>query len=64
MTNIQVTFTNDEHDVVGTMVFQEHLALFVDVDVVENICQQLRAKVNLFGDPLHFRIEYISEDLG
>lgn len=63
MKNIQVTFTNDEQDVLGTIDFKEHIAIFVDISFVEDLCQQLREKVNIFGDPLHFRIECMSEDI-
>ena len=62
MTNIQVTFTDAQEDVVGTIDFKEGMAMIIGVDVVEDICQRLRVNVNNFGEPLHFRIEYISED--
>ena len=62
MTNIQVTFTNAVDEVIGTIDFQQHMTLFVGIDIVEDMCEQMRAKFNSFGDSLNFRIEYISED--
>jgi hypothetical protein len=63
MTSIQVTFTDAQEDVVGTMDFKEGMATMIGLDVVEDICQRLRVTVNNMGEPLNFRIEYISEDL-
>jgi len=63
MTNIQVTFTDAQESVVGTFDFKEGMATMIGVDVVEDICQRLRVNINNYGEPLHFRIEYTSEDV-
>ena len=63
MTSIKVTFTDAQEDVVGTVGFRDGMATIIGLDVVEDICQRLRGTVNNFGEPLHFRIEYTSEDV-
>lgn len=60
--SMKITFSSRSNEPEGTIELGS-MSLLVDMETILKVCDTFRNKFNEMGEPLDYRIEYVSEDI-